>query len=111
MQTDGRHFVLETPYRYQTLRIDHVTDAPAPLEKDTRWIRALKARRLYEGREDLDDGEHQCIFDHLRDHQYTPDGQQELQVRWFGYTAQDDTWQMATSLPQEAVRKYVPARR
>lgn len=97
---------MDTPKGFQTIISDDVTDALTSPINDKRWKRVLKARTLYEDREELDQEGHIYVFDSLEDLRWRSDGQLELLVRWFGYNDQDDKWQNATSLPREAVRKY-----
>ena len=46
------------------------------------------------------------VFERLLNHGWDDDGQLKVLVKWFGFPEQKATWQLAASLPREAIRKY-----
>jgi len=46
------------------------------------------------------------VFEIFIKHGWNDDGQVKLLVKWFGFPEKEATWQFASSLPREALRKY-----
>jgi len=48
----------------------------------------------------------QFVCEKFIKHGWTDDVQLKLSVKWFGFPEKDATWQFASSLPREVLRKY-----
>jgi len=46
------------------------------------------------------------VFDLFLNHGWDDDGQLKVLVKWFGFPEKGATWQLASSLPREVIRKY-----
>jgi len=46
------------------------------------------------------------VFESFIKHGWNDEGQLKLFVKWFGFTEKEVTWQVVSSLPREALRKY-----
>ena len=51
--------------------------------------------------------EPEYVIDKLVDDGVHDDGTKAFKVRWYGYSAEDDTWEREEDLPAEVVRQYV----
>ena len=105
LQTDGHRFLVESLKGLRTVSSDHVTGAPAPPARDGKWTRALRAQALFKVGDQLKDGP-EFVFEGFFNHGWDDDGQLKVLVKWFGFPEQEATWQLASSLPKEAIRKY-----
>jgi len=105
LQTDGHRFLVESPKGLRTLSSDHVTGAPAPPAPDGEWTRALRAQALFKVGDEIKEGP-EFVFERFLNHGWDDDGQLKVLVKWFGFPEQETTWQLASSLPREAIRKY-----
>jgi len=104
LQTDGHRFLVESPMGLRTVSSDHVTDAPAPAAQDAKWTQALGAQALFKVRGQIKKGP-EFVFERFLTHGWDDDGQSKVLVKWFGFPEQEATWQLASSLPREAIRK------
>jgi len=84
---------------------DHVTGAPAPPARDGKWTRALRAQALFKMGDQIKEGP-ELVFERFLNHGWNDDGQLRVLVKWFGFREQEATWQLVSSLPREAIRKY-----
>jgi len=105
LQTDGHRVLVESPKGLRTVSSDHVTGAPAPPARDGKWTRALRAQALFKVGDQIKEGP-EFVFERFLNHGWDDDGQLKVLVKWFGFPEQDATWQLASSLPREAIRKY-----
>jgi len=105
LQTDGHRFLVESPKGLPTVSSDHVTGAPAPPARDGKWTRALTAPALFKVGDQIKEGP-EFVFERFLNHGWDDDGQLKVVVKWFGFAEQEATWQLASSLPSEAIRKY-----
>jgi len=105
LQTDGHRFLVESRTGLRTVRSGHVTGAPAPPARDGKWTRALRAQALSEVGDQIKEGP-EFVFERFLNHGRDDDGQLKVLVKWFGFPEQEATWQLASSLPMEAIRKY-----
>jgi len=103
LQTDNHRFLVESPKGVRTESSDHVTGAPAPPARDGKWTRALRAHALFKVGDQLKKGS-EFVFERFRNHGWDDDGQLKVLVKWFGFSEQEATWQLASSLPREAMR-------
>jgi len=110
LQTDGHRFLVESPKGLRTVSSDHVTGAPAPPARDGKWTRALRAQALFKVGYQIKEGP-EFVFERFLNHSWDDDGQLKVLVKWFGFPEQEATWQLASSLPREAIRKYCLRRR
>jgi len=83
---------------------DHVTGAPAPPTRDGKWTRALRAQALFEVGDQIKEGS-KFVVERFLNHGWDDDGQFKVLFKCFGFPEQEVTWQLASSLPREAVRK------
>ena len=105
LQTDGYRFLIESPRGIRTVSSEHVTGAPTPPARDAKWTRALRAQALFKEGTQVKDGP-EFVFEKFIKHGCNDDGQLKLLVKWFGFPEKEATWQLASSLPREALRKY-----
>jgi len=105
LQTDGYRFLMESPKGLRTVSSDHVTGAPAPPARDGKWTRALRAQAFFKVGDHIKEGP-EFVFERFLNHGRDDDGQLKVLVKWFGFPEQEATWQLASSLPREAIRKY-----
>jgi len=105
LQTDGHRFLVESPKGLRTVSSDHVTGAPAPPARDSKWTRALRAQALFKVGDQIKEGS-EFVFERFLNHGWDDDGQLKVLFKWFGFPEQDATWQLASSLPSGAIRKY-----
>jgi len=105
LQTDGYRFLVESPRGIRTVSSDHVTGAPTPPARDAKWTRALWAQVLFKEGTQLKDGP-EFVFEKFIKHGWNDDGQLKVLVKWFGFPEKEATWQYASSLRREALRKY-----
>jgi len=84
---------------------DHVTGVPAPPARDGKWTRALRAQALFKMGDQIKEGP-EFVFERFLNHGWDDDGQLKVLVKWFQFPEQEATWQLASSLPREAFRKY-----
>jgi len=110
LQTDGNRFLVESPKGLRTVSSDHVTGAPAPPARDSRWTRALRARALFKVGDQMMEGP-DIVFERFINHGWDDDGQLKVLVKWFGFPEQEATSQLASSLPREEIRKYCMRKR
>jgi len=103
--TDGYRFLVESPRGIWTVSSDHVTGAPTPPARDAKWTRALRAPALCKEGTQLNDGP-EFVFERFIEHGWNDDGQLKLLVKWFEFPEKEATWQFASSLPREALRKF-----
>jgi len=95
LQTDGHRFLVESPKGLRTVSSDHVTGAPAPPAQDGLFMVGDQIKEVPE-----------FVFERFLNHGRDDDGQLKVLVKWFGFPEQEATWQLASSLPREAIRKY-----
>jgi len=105
LQTDRHRFLVESPNGPRTVSSDHVTGAPAPPARDGKWTRAPRAQALFKVGDQMTEGP-EFVFERFLNHAWDDDGQLKVLVKWFGFPEQEATWQLAFSLPGEAIRKY-----
>jgi len=105
LQTDGYRFLIESPRGIRTVSSDHVTGAPTPPARDAKWTRAFRAQALFKEGTTPKDGP-EFVFEKFIEHGWNEDGQLKLLVKMFGFPEKEATWQFASSLPREALRKY-----
>jgi len=110
LQTDGHRFLVESPKGMRTVSSDHVSGAPAPPARDGKWTRALRAQALFKVGDQIKEGP-EFVFEQFLNHGWDDDGQLKILVNWFGFPEQEATWQLASSLSREAIRKYCLRRR
>ena len=103
--TDGHRSLVESPKGLRTVRSDHVTGAPAPPARDGKWTRALRAKALFKVGVQFKEGP-EFLFERFLNHGWDDDGKLKVLVKWFGFPEQQATFQLASSLPREAIRKY-----
>jgi len=103
-QTDGYRLLIESPRGFRTVSSDHVPGAPTPPARDAKWTRALKAQALCKEGTHLKNGP-RYVFENVVKHAWNDYGQLKLLVKWFGFPDREATWQFASSLPREALRK------
>jgi len=104
LQTDGYRFLVESSLVIRTVSSEHVTGAPTPPARDAKWTWALRAHALFKEGDQLMDGP-EFVFKKFIKHGWNDDGQLKLLVKWFGFPEKEATWQFASSLPREALRK------
>jgi len=104
LQTDGYRFLVESSLVIRTVSSDHVTGAPTPPARDAKWTWALRAHALFKEGDQLMDGP-ELVFKKFIKHGLNDDGQLKLLVKWFGFPETEATWQFASSLPRETLRK------
>jgi len=104
LQTDGHRFLVKSPRGLRTVSSDHVTGAPAPPVRDSKWTRALRAQALFEVGDQIKEGP-EFVFERSLNHFWDDDGQLKILVKWFGFLEKEATWQLASSLPREAIHK------
>ena len=56
LRTEGHRFLVESPRGLRTVSSDHVTGAPAPLARDDKWTRALRAQALLKVGDQIKEG-------------------------------------------------------
>jgi len=105
LQTDGHRFLVESPGGLRTVSSDHVTGAPPPPARDAKCTRALRAQALFKVGDQIKKGP-EFVFERSLNHSWDDEGQLKVLVKWFGFPEQEATWQLASSLPWEAIRKY-----
>jgi len=105
LQTDEYRFLIKSTRGIRTVSSDHVTGAPTSPARDAKWTHALRAQALFEEGTHLKDGP-EYVFENCIKHGWNDDGQLKLLVKWFGLPEGEATWQFASSLPREALRKY-----
>ena len=105
LQTDGHRFLVESPKGLRTVSSDHVTGAPAPPARDGKWTRALRAQALFKVGDQIKEGP-EFVFERFLNHCWDDDGKWKVLINWFGFPEQEATWQLASSLPREAIIKY-----
>jgi len=105
LQTDGYRFPVESPRGIRTVSSDHVTEAATPSARDAKWTRALRAQALCKEETQPNDDQ-DFVFEKFIKHGWSDDGQLKLLVKWFGFPEKEATWQFASCLPREALRKY-----
>jgi len=105
LQTDGHRFLVESPKGLRTVSSDYVTGAPAPQARDGQWTRALRAQALFKVGDQIKEGP-EFVFERFLNQCWDDDGQLKVFVKWFGFPEQEATWQLASSLPGDAIRKY-----
>jgi len=105
LPTDGHLFLVESPKGLRTVSSDHVTGAPAPPARDGKWTRALRGQALFKMGDQNKEGP-ELVFERFLNHGWDDDGQLKVLVKCFGIPEQEATWQLASSLPREAIRKY-----
>jgi len=105
LQTDGHRFLVESPKGLRTVSSDHVTGAPAPPARDGKWTRALRALALFKVGDKIKEGP-EFVFERFLNHGWDDDCQLKVLVKWFALPEQEVTWQLASCLPREAIRKY-----
>jgi len=105
LRTDGHRFLVESPEGLRTVSSEHVTGAPAPPARDGKWTRAFRAQALLKVGDQTKEGP-EFVFERFLNHGWDDDGQLKVLVKWFGFPEQETTWQLASSLPREAIRNY-----
>jgi len=105
LQTDGHRFLEESPKGLRTVISDHATGAPAPQARVGKWKRALRTQALFKVGDQIKEGP-EFVFERVLNHGWDDDGQLKVLVKWFGFPEQEATWQLASSLRREAIRKY-----
>jgi len=105
LQTDGHRFLMDSPNGLRTMSSDHVTGAPAPPARDGKWTRALGNKALFKVGDQIKEGP-EFVFERFFNHGWDDDGHLKVLVKWFGSPEQEATWQLASSPPREAIRKY-----
>jgi hypothetical protein len=100
-----RMFKVETPSGIVHVNSDRVTKAPRPED--------LPANVQYRQEESSSDSEvedvgdtQEYVIDRLVGHEMR-NSQLFLKVRWYGYTAADDTWELWSHLPERSVSRYM----
>ena len=83
LQTYGHRFLVESPRGLRTVSSDHVTGAPAPLVRDAKWTRALRAQALFEVGDEIKDGPG-FVFKRFVNDASDDEGQLKVLVKWFG---------------------------
>ena len=78
---------------------------PPHHRRDGKWTRALRAQALFKVGEQIKEGP-EFVFERFLNHGWDDDGQFKVLVKWFGFPEQEATWQLASSLPREAILKY-----
>ena len=104
LQTDGLRFLVESPKGLRTVISDNVTGAPAPPARGANWTRALRAQALFKVGDQIQEGP-EFVFERFLNHSWDDDGQLKVLVKRFGFPEQEATWQLASSLPRETIRK------
>jgi len=66
---------------------------------------ALRAQALFKVGDQIKEGP-EFVFERFLKHGWDDDDQLKVLVKWFGFPEQEATWQLASSLPREAIRKY-----
>jgi len=110
LQTDGHRFLVESPKGLRTVSSDHVTGAPSPPAQDGKEKRAHRSQALCTVADQIKEGP-EFVFERFVNHGQEDDGQWKVLVKWFGFPEQEAPWQLAFSLPREAIRKYCLRRR
>ena len=105
LQTNGLRFLVESLRGIRTVASDHVTEAPPPPARDAKWNGALRAQALFKEETQRKDGP-KFVCDKFIKHGCTDDVQLKLPVKQFGFPEKEATWQFASSLLKEALRKY-----
>jgi len=108
LQTDGHRFLVESPKGLRTVSSDHVTGAPAPPARDGKWTRALRAQALFKVGDQIKEGP-EFFFERFLNHGWDDEGQLKVLVKSFGFPEPEATWQLASSLPREAIRTFACA--
>ena len=104
LQTDGHRILVEGPKGLRTVGSDHVTGAPAPPARHGKWSRAPWAEAHFKVGDLIKEGP-EFVFERFLNHGWDDNGQLKVLVKWFGFPEQEATWQLASSLPGEAIRK------
>jgi len=104
LQTDGHRFLVEIPKGLRTVSSHHVTGAPAPPARDCKYTWARRAQALFKVGDQIKEGP-ESVFERFLNHGWDDDGQLKVLVKWFGFPEQEATWQLASSLPREAICK------
>jgi len=110
LQTDGHRFLVESPRGLRTVRSDHVTGASTPPARGAKWTRALRAQAHFKVGDQTKEGP-EFVFERFLNHSWDDEGQLKVVVKWFGFPEQEATWQLASSLPREAIRKCCSRKR
>lgn len=106
IKTTGYLFTVETPKGLRVVSSDHVTAAPKPRDGDPAWARAAEALGPDRVAPPSERGGHEFVFERIVDHRWGDDDTLVLKLRWFGCPPEEDTWEPATSVPREHVRRY-----
>ena len=111
VRTAGYMFLVESPTGFRTVSSDHITAAPAPPDGDPAWERAYDACGPNDGVPQAKRVGHEYVFERIVDHMWTRDNRLVLRLRWFGCSPEEDSWESATDVPREHVRRYAKRRR
>jgi hypothetical protein len=99
LETDGRTFVLRQGADRNRVSSDRVTPAPPPPE--TAGIPTHDSIDEHTPR-----GEDEYVMEKIVGAKKIQGGGLRYRVRWYGYSREEDTWEPADNLPDEAVRRY-----
>ena len=105
LQSDGHRFLVESPRDLRTVSSDHFTGAPAPPVSDSKWTRAFRVQAFFMVGDQTKEGP-DLVFDRFLNHGLDDDGQLKVLVYLFEFFDKEATWQFASSLSTEAIRKY-----
>jgi len=84
---------------------DYVTGDPAPLVRDSKWTRALRAQALFKVGDQIKESP-DVFFERFLNHGWEDDGKLKVRVKWFGFRENEATWQFSSSAPGETIRTF-----
>ena len=106
-RVDGPNVEIRTREGPQRLHMDRVVRCPTTLPSGVSWtpqrVDPPKSKRATVEREADDTYVIERFITHARDDE---DSCWLIRVRWAAYSADEDTWEPATELPEDMVRRY-----
>jgi transposase InsO family protein len=111
VETDGRTFSLRMDDRVEQVTSDRVTPAPKPQILRQEVQPTVEDDQPQSGeRDSSEDGkiihEPEYVFEKICGAKKLRDGELRYKVRWYGYSSEEDSWEPASHLPKDAIKRY-----
>jgi hypothetical protein len=110
VETNGRTFTLQMDDHVERVTSDRVTLAPNPQTLPKEVQLPSEQDQPPGERNPDDDGENirepEYVFEMICGAKKLRDGKLRYKVRWYGYSSEDDSWEPASHLPKDAIKRY-----
>jgi hypothetical protein len=84
---------------------DRITPAPTPLAARHTFV-VQEVPQPVPGINADDSEGAKYVFEKIVGARRGTDGSLRYRIRWYGYSREEDTWEPATHLPSDAIRRY-----